>query len=70
MSSEKMEEEFGEYTQASMRVCGKRIKELDLVEEVGSLSWEEKVERDSLRKEFLLLAIKEETFWRQRSRIQ
>lgn len=28
------------------------------------------MERESLRREFLLMAIKEETFWRQRSRIK
>lgn len=53
-----------------MESCVKRIKKLDLVEEVSSLAKDERIECDSLRREFLLLAIKEETFWQQHSQIQ
>lgn len=46
---------------ADMDGCLNRIKVLDLAEEAGGLSWNERVARDSLRKEFQLLAIKEDT---------
>lgn len=60
----------GDSIKGSMDSCGKRINVLDILEEVRSLSREERTEREILRKEFLFLTIKEETFWRQRSRIQ
>lgn len=47
-----------------MEVCRKRINELDLIEGERNLPYDEKVERDALKQEFLLFALKDEIFWR------
>lgn len=49
---------------ANMEVCRKRINELDLIEGERNLPYDEKVERDALKQEFLLFALKDEIFWR------
>lgn len=49
--------------------CRNKIMNLDMFEEKRGLSRGEQVERESLRNEIQLLAIKDETFWRQHSRI-
>lgn len=45
------------------------IVELDCLEEERNLSREDRVERERLRKELQVVVCKEESFWRQRSRI-
>lgn len=50
-------------------ICSKRIGELDLVKEDRDLLDEERGERERLKKEFLLLALKEKVFWKQRSKV-
>lgn len=47
----------------------RKIKILDLVEEERVLSAQERDDRERVKKEFLLLSIKEETYWRQCSRV-
>lgn len=65
--------EWNRYTgsslKANMEVCQKRFIELDLVEEERNLSYEERGEREAQKREFLMLALKEETFWIQHSKI-
>lgn len=45
--------------------CREKIRAMDLLEEERVLSDDEKLIRESGRKEFQILALKEERFWRQ-----
>lgn len=49
--------------------CIKIIDVIDCVEEIRNLSQDELRSRDNSRKEHLILAVKEESFWRHRVRI-
>lgn len=61
---------FEDSLKAMLEGCSKRIKELDLLEEERSLTRMESEERNLVRKEYLLLAIKEEMLWRQYSKVK
>lgn len=50
--------------------CLDQIKVIDSIEKDRSLPEEEKSRRGNLRREFQLMAIKEEVYWNQRSRIR
>lgn len=54
---------------ADMERITKSIVELDRLEEERNLYREDRVERERLRKELQVVVCKEESFWRQRSRI-
>lgn len=58
------------YFKEMRRMCIEEISKLNTLEEDRSLSKEERKHRESLRKEFQIVAVKEEVFWRQRSRIR
>lgn len=57
------------YFKEESKRCMEKIKDIDRLEEERSLSKEERLFREGCRKEFQLLALKEEVYWRQRSKI-
>lgn len=50
--------------------CFEEIRKLDLLDDDQNLSSLERVSMDAFRKEFQIMAVKEEIFWKQRSRIR
>jgi len=60
----------GDSLKKNLEDCRVKIKELDLLEEERNLSREEFVSRNVLWKEFQIVALKEEIFWKQRVRVR
>lgn len=58
------------YFKEKRKRCSKEIHRLDILEESQNLLREERLCREALRKEFQIIVIKEEIFWRQRSKIK
>lgn len=58
------------YFKEERKRCLENIRIIDLLEEDRSLSIGERLTREGYCKEFQILAVKEEIFWRQRSRVR
>lgn len=60
----------GGFFKEERKKCITIIRDIDALEEERTLSSEEQKSREYSCKVFLILAVKEKTFWRQRSRIK